>query len=588
MMVSEKIKKVQAELRSLLQRPKNKTTWDAITAQLGYIFPSETGEEWYGEKWSAAQLAQLEEEVLAGVERELKRAWPAQLREVTMWHHPRVKRLGGVLNISFYGSSMKQFGAAHGKVYKNNAISKKQIGELMPHWLGGGRYEGFVLEHVDKLHWELVEALIAANGEPLRSLRMESVGMSVEQNPYRFRVEELEALMEQLITRCGQTLERFGATLSSSESAQKVDALYGPLLRRGAELPALIGLGFTKPPLYERDIFHELMASPAFDQLKELSFPQDLTVERGATLMQRAASRNLRRVGVGHLHDYNKGLKLNVRAMIHAPNLASVQVWDLRTERRDDAGWETPEAAVWREVVEARGEQGKERVEARRASALEQEVVDLAKMDAAATRELLWQDGALRASAHLKALRVRQVDEALLRAIIADGATAWPALECLVFQQRISSRESLQAWASSPLLAQLLFLDWDDFDHPDMRAMHNHADKVASQATRMAQLEHILSGAEPPFLAFRRWRHARSTLTRNPDRVAVARRLGISKKEQPATSEALMSLCEQHVIALLGGKKGLLTWGPTYARHDWTEAFSWPDPVYNREEDRPQ
>jgi hypothetical protein len=25
----------------------------------------------------------------------------------------------------------------------------------------------------------------------------------------------------------------------------------------------------------------------------------------------------------------------------------------------------------------------------------------------------------------------------------------------------------------------------------------------------------------------------------------------------------------------------LLTWGPTYACHDWTEGFELPDPVYN-------
>ena len=38
--MSEKIKAVHAELRSLLQQPKNKKTWEAILEELGDIFPA--------------------------------------------------------------------------------------------------------------------------------------------------------------------------------------------------------------------------------------------------------------------------------------------------------------------------------------------------------------------------------------------------------------------------------------------------------------------------------------------------------------------------------------------------------------------
>jgi hypothetical protein len=438
-----------------------------------------------------------------------------------------------------------------------------------------------MIEHLDREPVALLDALLGANFVGLRHLRFEELSPPLTRDPHTFHPEQLREMVELVISRRGATLEAFGATLSSSSPRQAhVEALYRPLMERSSELPALRQLGFGQVNEGE-DIFAALMSHAPFDALDTLTFAHDLSPARAALLAARPASLNLRRIGVGHLHTYSFNGKADVRALIAAPNMASVQVWDLRERARRDDGWETREAAAWREVKLEQTPQVKDA----RANALDREVVDLAKRDADATRQALLDGEALRPSARLKALRIRHIDDALLTQLIAEAPAAWPGLECLVLQRRVASREVLAAWATSPLLDTLKFLDWDDFDHPDMWPLHNHSDKAANQAARMAQIALILSGAEPPFLAFRRWRHARSTLTRNPDRLAVARAIGISKADSPADTHALLELCEQRLIAYLGGKRKLLTWGPTYACHDWTEGFEWPDPVYNHGEE---
>lgn len=576
-----KVQGMYSELRSALQAPKNEEGWRALRAILAQAYP---GPYDHHKAPNKKVLAQLEEEVMPAVEQGLDRGWPEWLRVVSFEDHPRIKRLGKVLHISFYGTTMKRFGERHKFNYKTMAITKKQIGELMPHWVEGASFEGFVLSHVDNQHLALVEALVAASGRPLRYLRWDNVSAPLQRTPaHRHKLEELEAMVEQVITAHGGTLESFGATFNHAPIRdQDMRAIYGPILRRGGELVALKALGMSNAPLHEADMFHELMASPALDGLEELSFPNDLTPARGQTLIRRAASVNLKRIGVGYLNYYNQGERLDPRALINADNLANVEAWDLRAERRIDEGWETPEAALWR------AERAPEATrEDEHAYALDREVVDLRKHDAAQTHAILFDGDKLRASARLKALRVAAVSDEDVAAIRDHGHEAWPSLECLVWMRSMQDEALYAGWNESPLLDQLTFLTWHAFyDPPQQRIFRiHHLTHEAQRALMLEALSEALDDGLHPFMAYRRWMAIKDQgLRRQPDRVAVARALGMTWK-LPGEASALMAACEERFVALRGGKQRMLLNGPTYA-YSQGDVLLWPDPIYSQRVER--
>jgi hypothetical protein len=558
---------LHTELRSLLQGPKNRQGWEAIKDVFWQLYPNIKRP---ASTASPELLAQVEEEVMPALERALDQGWPARLRVATAYDHPRIKRLSRVLHVD---GDRRHFGSLHKLTYKTSALSKKQIAELLPLWTSGASFEGFVLAGVDNHHWVLLDALVKASGGVLRHLRWEGVRAPVQSKPYRSKIEELEIMMDQLITAHGATLESFGASWAGSLNVGDVRSMYGPILRRAGELVALKALRFTHVPLGEQDIFDAMMASPALDRLEELSFDNDLAPSRARVLMKRAASVNLRRIGVGYLNYYNDSAKLDPRTLLSSPNLSHVEAWDIREHARDDDGWETPEAAIWR------AEQAPQEVrEERQAHALDEEVVDLKKYDAAQTRAILFDGEGLRGSTRLKALRVAALKDADVAAIRDGAHEAWPNLECLVFMRSMKSKALYGKWRTSPLLDQLTFLDWSAFDDPpnqQMRDVRSAPDAQQLEA-RLAMLREALDEALHPFMAYRRWQVVKYGVTRQPDRVAVARALGM-EGELSKDSYALMSACEARFIALRGGEQRMLLNGPTYA-YSQGDTLQWPYP----------
>jgi hypothetical protein len=561
------IKTFQAELRSLLQRPKTTEGWDALVRQLErvYLYPTSLA----GAKqpdFSPDAVAQIKEEVLPAVEQELDRSWPALLRVVRMDQDAGLKRFGKILHVSFYRDDMIRFGARHGKKY-NRAISGKLLREMVPLWMDQGSYEGFILGNVHQQHEALLAALLDANPAPLRHLRWTSLT-----SPGKERGSTLpdgpRAASALMVERCGQTLESFGAEIGSIYDAGRGElelAMYGPLLERPAELPALRQLAFGYHAGDKRDLCVDLLCHEGFDGLDTLRFSNQLSAPRARALLERPASLNLRRIGIGYIRA-EEGDAL--RALIAAPNLANVQSWNLR-ERGTDEGWETEEVAIWR--AQKRGQD--------HTHTLDQATVDLHKLDEAMTADALLKDGALRPSERLRALRIKHIDAATLDTLITQACAAWPNLECLVLMGKISEEATYVALERSGLLQQLKYLWWSEYDDPyilQLRALQS--DKKAQQAARLALVARALDEATHPVFAHRMGSAAFdiSMLRLAKEREAVGKALGLTASAMAGNDQFRhLMLFRMELRNRRGGDVAALRDGPQGLMHD-SNAFVWP------------
>lgn len=568
--MGDKTREMFQELRSLLNGDQTHEAWIKIIRQFERLFPSTYDTDYT--RWSDVEYPDEErvlEEILPYVRGELDARWPYELRVVRHSDHEVVQSLGKILSIAFGGDGMQSFGALFGKSY-STAISKKLIRELPPYWIRAKdhSFEGLVLTGVDKYHAYLLEQLLASGHfENLRYVRTPSISPTCSRKQREDDPSTLSEFTNRLINLRGDTLESFGGSFAGSSH---MDALYRPILDRADELPELTWMYFNHNLYNEPDLFPEFMKDARFDGLDTLTFPDGLTAERATILINREASENLRRIGVGRFGYYTR--RFDVRQIIDDDYLAGVQIWDVRDDERVDGEWESPQARTWRDY-----KNGVTR------DLLGERVVDLRTLDARATKRALFSEsGALRPAPEMRALRLRNISEADLDVIIDQGHEVWPQLECLVFQfcplgsNTDLSFEWLQRVNQSPWLDQLKFLDWDtSIYHPYRVILNNHySDKKANSQRQLEWLELILDGTWRPFLAYRCWKGIEDEIRTKPQAIALANRLGITDCKKVDRYEINRRI-EAAIIDALGGREALKLNGPTHACHDWTEDFEW-------------
>ncbi len=561
--------KLNADLTAAVQGPLTAEGWRQITRLIGGVYPRRSYDQF--RELPAEQDAQLEQEVLAPLRAALDARWPATLRVVGINHHPRTRSIGRILELSFRSDEVISFGHAHGKKYTRQ-ITKKLCAEMAPLWLDGMSCEGFILDSVSSAPLLLLNSLLDHNPTPLRHLNIQRLDIADHKKPDA-ATAVLQELADLIIDRCGQTLESLGLSHNDFQAAGSHHAaFYNRLLQRADKLPALRSLEIDHEPYGHPDFFTDLMAAPALDKLQQLSFPSGITHARARTLTARTASLNLQKIGAGWVNNPNRPDLLDLRAFIHAPNLANVEVWDLRDGSRPDGEWESEEAAMW--AAERAG-----RADEHAKDLLDADVVDMVMLDAAQTRAALFDGDTLRPAPSLKAIRVKAIDDADLARLIDAAPTAWPALECLIFMHKIRAQEQLDRIAASPLLQTLRFFDWNDREDPARYTLGAVLqDKKAFKAARLALIARILDPATPPFIAYRLWRIVQEVQTHTKaDRELIAKAIGLPAPY--AADYKLLRDCDTHIIARLGGKRPLLTNGPTHA-DTLDNPLLWPDPHY--------
>lgn len=566
--VAQATKELFQEVRSILNGEKTEQGWKSLLQRLGYTFKYvyDTGGD---EKPNGAQHRILEE-VFPYIRQELDANWPDEVRVVSIDHHARLQELGKILSISFFGSGMQQFGALFGKKY-NTAISKKQIREMLPKWIRAEahNFEGLILGHVDKYHDYLLEQLLEANFEGLRYVRFTDLSAPMKKGTYGYEVTAYTEMTNKLIDLRGETLESFGGGFSGRTS---IPELYGPLLERAEELPELRWLCFTHP-LYadDEDLFAEFMKHPHYDKVDTLTFPGGLSIDRANILINREASKNLERIGVGYFGYYS--LSFDLRQLIDDKNMVNVNVWDVREESRDIDCFESKQARGWRDY-----KQGVERND------LGRRVVDLMSYDRERTHEALFgKDGNLLPAPEMRALRIQNISKKDLDVVIDHGHEVWPDLECLVFQfcpyEDVYDEDIafLERWNSSPWLAQLTFLGWDEsIYHPYGCAISQHRGR--SKEREFEELEKhfdmLLENTLHPHLAQHAWNALSSQISRKPDASKLAKKVGITGYSKLDRYE-IAGQIRVYLHETLGWEGKLLDKGPTYACHSWTKEFEW-------------
>lgn len=524
-----------SELRELLNKPKTGATWEALRALLHQ-----------DEATSPEFIDQFKPAILDM----LNASWPMELRIVGMHDSPHVHEYGRVFHLSCFGQQMVQFGAALGRSYKNR-ITKKLIKELLPYWmpLEAASYQGLILSYVDELHATLLEALLGTG----RFKRLEYVRVLYAATRLH-TASSLGEMTHMLIDQHGQTLRSFGCSLSYTSDRGWDRELLAPLLERAEELPALHELGFGQHDTSGRDIFIDFMEAHAYARLDTLTFPCGLDEARAKALMAREASQNLRRIRVSGVELW--GLGVPVEALIHAPNLANVEAWDIKEAASDDESWDTQE--VWRWLDYKRGVTRDELAFAS---------VDLHHHNEQQTHAALFDAaGELRSSEELRALRIKNIGRQELFKVIAHAHRAWPKLERLVFMLNLDDPQLHEAWSRSPLLRHppLRCLDW--FKVLPLHHDPCHVGLSGEERARINQankLEQILNDPTP-FLAFRRWRELKSAVSNKAQAALLARQLKLSGYTK-LTREQLIEQCELAVIAQLGGRARLLIDGPSEA-----------------------
>jgi hypothetical protein len=413
----------------------------------------------------------------------------------------------------------------------------------------------------------LVAGLLDAGLGGLKHVRLRWVG-----GQDAGALSELAAL---LIERRGQTLESYGALAESRACEGAQDALYRPLLERADRLPALRHLELP-PASSGLDVTSELLAHPAFDRLESVSFPYGLSDAHRALLMSRAGSVNLRRVGAGHLlngmiavvrtqeeRDVLAAQPEDVRrALISAPLLAGVEVWDLRSYSRDDDGWESADAAYWA---------------ARRPPApvdvLDAAVVDLSDATAAKAEAILFEEGRLRPSARLEALRIGALSDEAVARLFEQAEGAWPALECLVLMRALSKAQ-VRALESYGLLDRLAAMDWQGSKHPPRVAASAGASEMKR---RVALAEQAMNPELHPLFGYALLEDALGGPSIYATLSKIARVVGM--EEVPASRHGIHYEIRQRFIEARGAGHRLSMVGSTLA---YAGRFVWPPVVEER------
>jgi hypothetical protein len=531
--MGEAVRALHGELRGLLQGPRSDEGWRALLGQLKRVYPSEDGGS-TASILTAGEQEQFEEEVLPAVRRELERGWPAELCAVRQHDHERVRSVGRTLYLALDAHEVRRFAEARG--IKFSRLTKKTLAELVPLWLAAGQFEGLILSFMSYAHVEVLDALLDGGLPPVRHVRLERVAPPKDGSG-------LEPLIARLVERCGQTLESFGATMHWDHQRDPWGAVYEAFAARGDALPRLrhinfCGLNFCGPYKGPPNPFVQVMANRAFDRLDTVRVEDLRGEEVIEALVSREASRNLRRVSGGYVSAEV------ARALLEAPNLANVEVWDLHSGSAWHEGWETPEAAKWR---------------AHRAGnltphALDQALLDLHGFDALHTEEVLFEGERLRPSPRLLALRVEDISPDALDRLIEQAPAAWPNLECLIINARIERAQTHELIERSSLLHTLRYLSWDERDAPAQETLNAaSAREKTLRAACLELLERALDPDVPPMLAHRMFCAVRSWATR---RVAVCTALEDALGLSEHTRD--MNALEAAFIAKRGGPAGMM------------------------------
>ncbi len=543
---------LHAELRGILQGPKSAQGWEALLTLLKPLY------------WSldAAVLARFEEEVLPAVRAELERSWPAPLRVVRMDAPRPIRALGGTLHVDLFIHQLKSFMRDRGQK-TSGKLSGPAIKVLPGLLLDGLEFEGLRIDQLEAHHVGLMAGLLDAGLGGLKHVRLRWVGGQ--------DAGALSELATLLIERRGQTLESYGALAESRACEGAQDALYRPLLERADRLPALRHLELPPASSGGLDVTGELLAHPAFDGLESVSFPYGLSAAHRALLTSRAGSVNLRRVAAGHLLN---GMIAVVRtqeerdvlaaqpedarrALISAPLLAGVEVWDLRSYSRDDDGWESADAAYCAAL----------RRPPAPVDVLDAAVVDLADATAAQAEAILFEEGRLRPSARLEALRIGALSDEAAARLFEQAEGAWPALECLVLMRALSEAQ-VRALVACGLLERLVAMDWQGSKYPPRVAAPAGASEMKR---RVALAEQAMDPELHPLFGYALLEDALSGPSIYATLSRIARVVGM--EEVPASRHGIHYEIRQRFIEARGAGHRLSMAGSTLA---WGGRFVWP------------
>jgi hypothetical protein len=433
---------LQAELRAIVQGPKNAERWGALLALLMPFYDAlrylRVGDD---EAALRAALAQLEEEVLPGLKQELERSWPAELRVVLARHPLGIKALGGMLHIDLHPHVLSSLLYQHG--HKGSGKLTRSALKVLPALcLEGLSFEGVRIENLREQHVAWMEALLDAAPDGLRHVRLRDVAPTQDS-------AALREMVELLLARCGPQLESYAASVTLyPQDLRALDALYRPLIEQASSLTALRQLELPRIVTGDvrradgPDTVSDILHAPGFVRLEALRAPGGLSAEHGAMLCARPGSRDLRRIALG----LTEG---DISSLMDAPSLAGVEVWDVSQRALADDGWETPAAAHWAAM----------RRPASPDQVLDAALVDLRRYDAARAEALLFEGSRLRPAPRVEALRLEAIGEAALVRLCEQAASAWPGLKCLVVLRELSDAE-LSALVAGGLLERLAAVDW--------------------------------------------------------------------------------------------------------------------------------
>ena len=169
------IKSLHAELRAIVQGPKHAKAWEALIALLMPFYDAlRTRAVGDDERALRAALAQLEEEVLPGLKRDLERSWPSPLRVVRAHHPLGIKALGGMVWVDLHPHVLSELLHQHG--HKGSGeLTPRALKVLPALCLEGLPFEGLRIDNVEALHVELMEAFWDEAPGALRHVRLRSV-----------------------------------------------------------------------------------------------------------------------------------------------------------------------------------------------------------------------------------------------------------------------------------------------------------------------------------------------------------------------------------------------------------------------------
>jgi hypothetical protein len=507
--MSQRIRSIHAELRSALGARKNALRWSALLEVAREALRDE------------ALVAQLAEEVWPALEQELDRSWPALVRVVTPLDPPLIRTLGRTLHLQIDWQTTQALGAALG-LKLAVPLNKRTIRELAPRWLDGARWQGLILSSVAREHEALMQGLLDAGLADLKHLRLHSI--SGEQ-------AQLHAMMRLALAAFGQTLESFGALGKNGDHDPVWAALYTPLYDRLDALPALDHLGFPPAPRDGPDPFARFMAHPALDRLSAIGSSEPLSAQRVEILTQRAASSALRRVMVSRRSDDDEAL----RALMRAPNLASVEAWDIQPGYTDlhHERWDSPEVDRWRDELKGTP---------RTAHALDAAEVDLSALDRAQTVAALFDGEQLRGSPRLESLQIARLGGAWMLRMAEQAHEAWPNLHSLRTAGEALDAPTFEAWARSPrapALRRFEVSSCSGWPHDAIRG---------SRAVEATTLARCLDLTLPPALARHLLESTMQTSGAKPHALRMARALGVpSPADEPL---AIQRQCRAHLDAI--------------------------------------